>query len=184
MEVTCFVGGSIFISLGPRLSSSVSSTASDEKLDESLGPRLHFYVHLCVSNIIHCLAFHSIRSTSEDIERVSYELCEDLARQNVVYAELRFSPFLPGQRQPVPGDRYVDGALRGLERGERDFGIKARAILAFMRAQPGVFSTLSCSFGLSISSPAFLPSSLQSSPLLLIPPTLSPSQKTVWTSSS
>ena len=74
----------------------------------------------------------------EDIERVSYEYCEDLARQSVLYAELRFSPFLPGRRQPIPGDEYVDAALRGLERGERDFGIKTRVILSFMRGQPGV----------------------------------------------
>ena len=77
-------------------------------------------------------------SSRDDIERVSYEYCEDLARQNVVYAELRFSPFLPGRQQPIPGDDYVDAALCGLERGERDFRVKTRVILIFMRAQPGM----------------------------------------------
>ena len=53
----------------------------------------------------------------------------------MVYAELRFSPFLGGD---LPADQYVDGVVSGLERGQKDFGIKMRVILAFMREQPGV----------------------------------------------
>ncbi len=70
---------------------------------------------------------------------MAYELIEDLSRQSVVYAEVRYSP-LGGLAWGLTGDDYVLGAMEGLERGERDFGVKARSILAFKRDQPGSLS--------------------------------------------
>ena len=51
-----------------------------------------------------------------------------------MYAELRFSPYLNGH---CSGEEYCDGVFAGLERGCRDFDIKVRAILVFMREVPG-----------------------------------------------
>lgn len=66
---------------------------------------------------------------------MAYEFCEDSAKQNVVYAELRFSPYLDASH--CLGEEYCEGVFAGLERGQKDFGIKVRVILVFMRDAPG-----------------------------------------------
>ena len=71
----------------------------------------------------------------EDIERVVYEYCEDCARQNVVYVEMRGSPFVNDNITPTD---FMDGFITGLERGMKDFNVKARAILCFMKDNPGL----------------------------------------------
>lgn len=74
------------------------------------------------------------------MERIAYEFCEDSAKQNVVYAELRFNPLLS-----VPhcsGEDYCEGIFTGLEKGHKDFGIKVRCILCFGREHPGRFSVM------------------------------------------
>ena len=76
----------------------------------------------------------SFISTKESMERVAYEYCETLKKQNVVYFELRYAPMSHKMR---PED-YIEGIMAGLERGERDFGIKSRQIFAFLRHQPGI----------------------------------------------
>ncbi len=63
-------------------------------------------------------------------------MVEDLSLQSVVYAELRYNP-LGGLAWGLTGDDYVLGAIEGLERGEKEFGVKARSILAFKREEPG-----------------------------------------------
>lgn len=92
-------------------------------------------------------AFHifmpAVIGDPKAIERVSYELCEDQAKCNVVYFEGRFNPqFMSNTCQSagmehktydgqgaVDPDMVVQAVLRGLKRGEHDFGVKARAIL-------------------------------------------------------
>lgn len=78
------------------------------------------------------------------IERIAYELAEDQAAQNVIYFEVRYSPhFLSNTiahffvNEPVPTDSVsavtpddtIGAVVRGLRRGEKDFGIKSRIIL-------------------------------------------------------
>ncbi len=74
--------------------------------------------------------------TKEALERVAYEYVEDLHRQNVVYAEIRYNPFSEVEGGPN-GAEYCEGVIAGLERGERDFGVKVRSILCFKRENPG-----------------------------------------------
>ncbi len=54
----------------------------------------------------------------------------------MVYAEVRFYPF-SGVPNGVSGDDFALGIIEGLERGEKDFGVKVRTIFAFMREKPG-----------------------------------------------
>lgn len=77
-------------------------------------------------------------SSKEALERIAYEYCEDSARQNVVYAEYRVNPFpkVP-ENDVVSGKDYLDGILAGLERGQKEFGVKIRCILSFLRDMPG-----------------------------------------------
>lgn len=67
----------------------------------------------------------------EAIERISYELCEDQAKEGVAYFEARYSPqLLAPEGSSVTPALAVQAVSKGLARGERDFNLKARSILA------------------------------------------------------
>jgi adenosine deaminase len=70
--------------------------------------------------------------TPEAIERVAYEMVEDAAQDNVRYLEVRYCPHL-SQRQGLTLDEVMEAELRGLARGERDFGVIARVINCSLR---------------------------------------------------
>ncbi|XP_050039202.1 adenosine deaminase-like isoform X1 [Dermacentor andersoni] len=64
------------------------------------------------------------------VERISYELCEDQAREGVAYFEARYSPhFLASKEKHVTPKQVVEAVNCGLSRGECDFQIKARSII-------------------------------------------------------
>jgi adenosine deaminase len=70
--------------------------------------------------------------TPEAIERVAYEMVEDAARDNLRYLEVRYCPHL-SQREGLSLSEVMDAELRGLARGERDFGVIARIINCSLR---------------------------------------------------
>ncbi|KAL3246528.1 hypothetical protein MRX96_057609 [Rhipicephalus microplus] len=62
----------------------------------------------------------------EAVERISYELCEDQAREGVAYFEARYSPhFLASKENNVTPKQVVEAVNCGLRRGQCDFQIKA-----------------------------------------------------------
>jgi adenosine deaminase len=79
----------------------------------------------------------SVMQTAEALERIAYELAEDLAHENVRYAEIRYSPIL-NIREGLPLTEAVDAPLRGLKRAEQDFGIRTGVIICGIRnMEPG-----------------------------------------------
>ena len=74
----------------------------------------------------------SVMQTAESLERIAYELAEDLARENVRYAEIRYSPIL-NTREGLPLTEAVDAPLRGLARAEKEFGIRTALIICGIR---------------------------------------------------
>jgi adenosine deaminase len=74
----------------------------------------------------------ALLQTPEAIERVAYEMVEDAARDNVRYLEVRYCPQL-SRRQGMTLDEVIAAELRGLKKGERDFGIIARIINCSLR---------------------------------------------------
>lgn len=70
--------------------------------------------------------------TPEAIERVAYEMVEDAARDGLRYLEVRYCPRL-STRGGLTMPEALDAELRGLARGERDFGIVARVINCSLR---------------------------------------------------
>jgi adenosine deaminase len=74
----------------------------------------------------------SVMQTADALERIAYELAEDLARENVRYAEIRYSPVL-NAREGLPLTETVDAPLRGLQRAEREFGIRTALIICGIR---------------------------------------------------
>jgi adenosine deaminase len=74
----------------------------------------------------------ALLQTPDAIERVAYEMCEDAAGDGVRYLEVRYCPHLSRERG-LTLDEVLEAELRGLARGERDFGIVARAINCSLR---------------------------------------------------
>ncbi|RMF11128.1 MAG: adenosine deaminase [Candidatus Neomarinimicrobiota bacterium] len=74
----------------------------------------------------------SVLQTPEALERVAYELIEDVARENVRYIEIRYSPILHTRRGMTP-DESIDAVKRGLRRGKKDFGVYSGIIVCGIR---------------------------------------------------
>ena len=66
------------------------------------------------------------------IERVAYECAQDLAADNVVYAEVRFAPELHLE-QGLTLDEVVEAVLAGFERGSAGTDLTIYALLDAMR---------------------------------------------------
>jgi adenosine deaminase len=79
-----------------------------------------------------------VMQESAAIERVAREAVEDLAAENVVYAEIRFAPILlTGGGLDL--ESVVEAALRGLEAGGKATGMRWGLILCAMRnMDPGL----------------------------------------------
>jgi adenosine deaminase len=73
------------------------------------------------------------------IERVAYEMVADAARQNIRYLEVRYCPVL-SQRGGLSLEAVTEAELSGLQRGEAEFGLVARAIHSSLRQLPSEVS--------------------------------------------
>jgi adenosine deaminase len=74
----------------------------------------------------------SIMQTADSLERIAFELAEDLAAENVRYAEIRYSPIL-NTREGLPLTEAVEAPLRGLHRAQEEFGIRTGLIICGIR---------------------------------------------------
>ncbi len=74
----------------------------------------------------------AVMQTPESVERVAYECGEDLARDGVVYAEVRYAPVFSTQRG-MTLEGTVDAVSRGFARAEKVYGITLRQIVCAMR---------------------------------------------------
>jgi len=82
-----------------------------------------------------------VLQTEEHIEQATYELFEDLAKQNVIYAEVRFAPSLH-TREGLSYNKIVEAAIRGMNKAKKDFGIDGNLILCCMRGEDNTISNL------------------------------------------
>ncbi|HEY8106435.1 MAG TPA: adenosine deaminase [Gemmatimonadales bacterium] len=74
----------------------------------------------------------ALLQTEAAIERVAYEMVADASRENVRYMEVRYCPALSRSRG-LDLDAVAAAELRGLARGEAEFGVVARAIHCSLR---------------------------------------------------
>ncbi len=74
----------------------------------------------------------SVMQTPESLERCAYELIEDVAKENVRYIEIRYSPILHNQKDMTPADS-IDAVRVGLKKAENDFGVKSGIIVCGIR---------------------------------------------------
>jgi adenosine deaminase len=73
-----------------------------------------------------------VMQTEEALERVAYEMIEDMHRDGVVYVETRFAPALH-TAQGLYHEEIVRAVLRGLQRGRQEFGVEWGVVLCAMR---------------------------------------------------
>jgi adenosine deaminase len=73
-----------------------------------------------------------VMQTAEALERVAYEMIEDMHRDGVVYVETRFAPLFHTSRG-LHEDEVVTAVLKGLERGRDAFGVDYGLIICAMR---------------------------------------------------
>lgn len=74
----------------------------------------------------------ALMQTEEALERVAYEMMEDMQKDGVVYVETRFAPVFHTDGG-LHWDEVVNAVLRGLERGKEDFGVGYGLIICAMR---------------------------------------------------
>lgn len=74
----------------------------------------------------------AVMQTPEALERVAFEMVEDMYHDGVCYVETRFAPIFHTQKG-LHWEEVVRAVLKGLELGERTFGVKTRLIICAMR---------------------------------------------------
>jgi adenosine deaminase len=74
----------------------------------------------------------AVMQTEEALERAAYEQAEDLAKDGVVYFETRFAPVFHTSRG-LTHQQVVSSVLKGLARGQKDFGVRSGLIICAMR---------------------------------------------------
>src|SRR5690242_432974 len=71
--------------------------------------------------------------TAEDYELIAYEFGANMARQNVRYAEVTFSPSTHRYLLGIPHDVYFAGLQRGRARARAEFGVEMRWVFDIVR---------------------------------------------------
>lgn len=74
----------------------------------------------------------SVMQTKYALSRIAYEICEDQKNRGVNYAEIRYCPFLHTE-SGLKIEDIINSIHRGLEQGEKDFGIKTSQIFCALR---------------------------------------------------
>ena len=87
----------------------------------SLPEYLEGFAHTC-----------AVMQTPSALERVAYEMLEDMHKDGVVYVETRFAPVFH-TAGGLHWDEVLRAVLAGLERGKKDFGVSYGVIVCAMR---------------------------------------------------
>jgi adenosine deaminase len=69
----------------------------------------------------------------EAVERISYELVEDCAKDNIRHVEVRLAPGLQATKD-FSTDQVIESVLKGLRRGCKDFGTTSSVIICLFRS--------------------------------------------------
>lgn len=77
----------------------------------------------------------AVLQTVPALERATYELCEDVATENVRYVEIRYGPWLHVQRGLSLTD-VIRAVLNGWSKGRKDFSLEGGIIATALRDMP------------------------------------------------
>lgn len=74
----------------------------------------------------------AVMQSKESLERIAYEMMEDMKNDGVCYVETRFAPVFHTSKN-LYNDDVVNAVLAGLERGKKDFNVGYGLIICGMR---------------------------------------------------
>ena len=80
----------------------------------------------------------SCLKTIDDYELIAYEFGANMARQNVRYAEVTFSPSTHEFSLGIPFDVFFNGLTKGRLRAQAEFGVEIRWVFDIVRDIPDV----------------------------------------------
>src|SRR5438876_1684339 len=84
----------------------------------------------------------SCLKTNEDYELIAYEFGAQMARQNVRYAEVTFSPSTHHFSLGIPFDVFFSGLTKGRQRAQSEFDVEIRWVFDIVRDIPDVMRNL------------------------------------------
>lgn len=73
-----------------------------------------------------------VMQTKENIKRITFELLEDLSKDNYIYVEIRFAPHLHMQKG-LSLEEIVESVSAGIIEAEKVYSIKGNMLLCIMR---------------------------------------------------
>jgi len=76
-----------------------------------------------------------VMQSEENLRRITFELFEDAARENVKYMEVRFAPLLH-TTGGLDVEEIIQSVLTGMKDAEKQYEIKGNLILSCMRTMP------------------------------------------------
>lgn len=84
-----------------------------------------------------------ILQTSENLERVAFEIMEDAALENVKYIEIRFAPQLHN-KNGMSYEEIIGSVIKGIKKAEKSYQIKGNVILSYLRntSEEGFFEVI------------------------------------------
>ncbi|WP_047395281.1 adenosine deaminase [Cetobacterium sp. ZOR0034] len=74
----------------------------------------------------------AIMQSKESLERVTFELMEDSAKENIKYIEIRFAPLLHINKG-LSVEEILESVVKGIKKAEEIYDIKGNLILSFLR---------------------------------------------------
>ena len=77
----------------------------------------------------------AVMQTADALERVTRELCQDLGRDGVRYAEIRYAPWLHVERGLSPSD-VIAATLAGWRAGRQAYGLEGGILVTAIRTMP------------------------------------------------
>ena len=77
----------------------------------------------------------AVMQSAAALERVAHEFMQDMGRDGVVYAEVRFAPHFHTQKG-LGLDAVMSAVLRGLQRGKEELGVGFGLIVSALRNEP------------------------------------------------
>ncbi|MGD6846367.1 adenosine deaminase [Rossellomorea aquimaris] len=75
---------------------------------------------------------NAVMQSKENLKRITFELYEDAAKENVKYMEVRFAPLLHTQKG-LSVEEIIGSVIEGMNQAEEQFDIKGNIILSCMR---------------------------------------------------
>ena len=76
-----------------------------------------------------------VMQSKESLRRITFELLEDAAKENVKYIEVRFAPLLHTARG-LTVEEIIQSVIDGIKDAEKKYDVKGNLILSCMRTMP------------------------------------------------